>query len=354
MRRLVRPEVEALRAYDAHRPPASIRLDTHESPWDLPPELKERALARLRRLEFNRYPDPTAARLRELLAAYAGVDDPACIIPGNGSDELIQCLLLALAGERVVVPTPSFAMYSITAAVCGARPVPVPLADGFALDAEAVVKAARGARAVFIAYPNNPTGNCFDEEAIRCVLDSCDCTVVVDEAYHEFSGRTFVPEVAGRENLVVLRTLSKGFALAGIRLGYAVAPPGIARALDKVRLPYNVGSLGQAVAECALEEPGLLLRRAREIVRERERVFRELSAIPGVTPYPSDANFIMFRTRAGKVHEALLRRGVLIKNLDGPGLEGCLRVTIGSPGENDAFLDALRGALGEASGEVPG
>jgi len=354
----IRPAVDALKAYDASRPQARVRLDSHENPWDLPAGIKRKALARLRSLEFNRYPDPSAARLKELLASYAGEGDgdvaPSQIVLGNGSDELIQYLLLTLDGEGAVVPTPSFSMYAVTGAVCGARPILVPLSGNYELPAGDVIAASKGARVVFIAYPNNPTGNCFDRAAVERVLDEAACTVVVDEAYFEFSGKTFVHEVASRQNLVVLRTLSKGFGLAGIRLGYAVAPPPIAEALEKVRLPYNIGALGQAVAECALAEPEGFLRRAGKLRRERKRLARALSKLQGVTPFPSDANFILFRTAApaGDLHAALLRRGVLVKNLDGPGTEGCLRVTVGTRQENDAFLEALGGAEGGARGAL--
>ena len=330
---LIRDEIRAVAAYHVADATGMVKLDAMENPYRLPEDVRRRIGAIVAGAEINRYPDAGATRLKSRLRSALAVPEGVELLLGNGSDEIIQMLMLAAArpGASVLAVEPTF--------------VSVPLARDFGLDAKAMVEAieAHQPALVFIAYPNNPTGNLFDEAAIERVLDAASGLVVLDEAYHAFAGRTWMSRIAERPNLLVMRTLSKS-GLAGLRLGFLAGRAEWLSELDKVRLPYNVGVLTQLVAEEALESHALLDAQAAEIRAERERLFAELASIPGITPYPSDANFILFRTRASGVFEGLRDRGVLIKNLHGshPALDSCLRVTVGTRDENGRFLGALR------------
>ncbi|RMD80790.1 MAG: histidinol-phosphate transaminase [Gammaproteobacteria bacterium] len=355
--RWVRPQVRALRPYAV--PPAGdlVKLDAMENPYRWPPELVEAWLERLRRVPLNRYPDPEAAALKAALRRVLGVPEAAGLVLGNGSDELIQMILLAVAGPgRVALaPEPTFSMYRILAAACGLDYVGVPLGEGFALDGPALLEAlARHRPAVlFLAYPNNPTGNLFDRAWMERLLEAAPGLVVVDEAYAPFCDASFLDRAGAHPRLLVLRTLSK-LGLAGLRLGLLAGPGPWLEEIGKLRLPYNIGVLTQASALFALEHWEVLEGQARRIRADRERLAQALGARPGVRAvYPSQANFLLFRVgRAPAVFEGLRRRGVLVRLLEGagPGLEGCLRVTVGTPEENAAFLEALDGALAEAEG----
>jgi histidinol-phosphate aminotransferase len=245
---------------------------------------------------------------------------------------------------------PSFVMFRMIATLCGVRFAGVPLEADFSLDADRLVAAMAEHRPalVFIAYPNNPTGNLFDAAAIARIIEAAPGLVVVDEAYHAFAGRSFMPRLRDHPNLLVMRTLSKS-GLAGLRLGLLAGRDAWLTHVDKVRLPYNINVLTQLVAEQVLRHEALLAQQAAAIRAERTRLFAELGHLPGVRAFPSDANFILFRVAAAqRVFNDLKRQGVLIKNLHGshPALAECLRVTVGTPAENDRFLGALGSALG--------
>jgi histidinol-phosphate aminotransferase len=268
------------------------------------------------------------------------------LVVGNGSDELIQLVAL-VTGQRgavVLSAEPSFVMFRRIATAVGSRYVGVDLREDFGLDAERTLAAIEQERPalVILAYPNNPTGNLFDEELVTRIIEAAPGLVVMDEAYHAFAERTFATRLERHSNLLVMRTLSK-LGLAGIRLGVLMGPGAWLRELDKVRLPYNVNTLTQLIACEVLQHSEVLTEQAAAIKLERGRVLRELARVPGVTAYSSDANFILFRaSNAERVFEGLKRRGVLIKNLHGSHrlLENCLRVTVGTPDENSAFLTA--------------
>lgn len=345
---VVRPAIRELSAY--HAPPAGdgIKLDAMENPWGLPPALKAGWLEAMREAALNRYPDPTAARLKESLRRALDIPAGSSILLGNGSDEIIQMIQMALGGP-VLAPVPTFVMYEMTASFVNVEFAGVPLDREFALDADAMLTAVERHQpaVVFIAWPNNPTGNLFDEDVVRRVIDAAPGLVVIDEAYHAFAGRTLMPCVEAYPNVLVMRTLSK-LGLAGLRLGFAVADPAWIDELEKVRMPYNVNVLTQQSAAFALDHIDVFNEQAARIRAERGRVAGGLAA-KGYGCFPSDANFILFRCGerdAGDVFRALLDNGVLIKNLDGahPALAGCLRVTIGTPEENDRFLGALPGS----------
>ncbi|MGA9032078.1 MAG: histidinol-phosphate transaminase [Sulfuricaulis sp.] len=351
--KLVRPEIRALKAY--HVPDASglIKLDAMENPYSWPEDVRREWTEVLRSVALNRYPDPDARRLRERLRAALDVPAGMELILGNGSDELIQIVLMAVSGPRAVVlaPIPTFIMYEMIATFTGMKFVGVPLRPDFSLDRQATLKAIETYKpaVVFLAYPNNPTGNLFSREGVERVIEASPGLVVLDEAYHAFAGHSFMDRLGKHDNLLVMRTLSKQ-GLAGLRLGILAGPTPWLAEFNKVRLPYNIGSLTQASAEFALTHLALLDDQARQIRYDREQLFQALSRIRGVQAWPSQANFILFRAEnrvADQVFEGLRTRGVLIKNLNSSGgmLKGCLRVTVGTPSENDAFLKALEAAL---------
>jgi histidinol-phosphate aminotransferase len=347
----VRPEIRALSAY--HVPDASglIKLDAMENPYAWPDALRSEWAELARTLDVNRYPHPQAPALKEQLRVAMGVPEGAELLLGNGSDEIIQIIALALAGpERTVLTVePGFVMYRMIAVFAGMRYCGVPLrAADFALDLPALRAAIERYRPamVFIAQPNNPTGNRFDEAALVEVIEAAPGLVVIDEAYAPFTDASLLPRLGEWPNLLVMRTVSK-MGLAGLRLGYLAGPAEWLNELDKVRLPYNINVLTQRAAELALRHKPVLDAQTRAIRAERGRLHAVLATIDGVTPFPSEANFILLRVphgRARAVFEGLRARGILIKSLDGahPLLADCLRVTVGTPEENAAFVAALR------------
>jgi histidinol-phosphate aminotransferase len=351
--RLIRPEIHTLSAYHVPDARGLIKLDAMENPYSWPEEIRQAWLEALRAAPLNRYPDPEAQALKEGLRAALNVPADAGLLLGNGSDELIQMLALAFAQPRRVMlaPEPGFVMYRLIALWCGMSYVGVPLRGDFALDLDAVREAiSRHQPAlVFIAYPNNPSGNLFDAAVLRRIIEESPGLVVLDEAYHAFAGASFMQDVLRYPNLLVMRTLSK-MGLAGLRLGLLAGHPAWLDEVNKTRLPYNVNVLTQLSVAFALRHAHILEHQARLICAERERLFIELVKLPGVTAYPSRANFILFRAvagRAGELFDSLKQSGVLIKNLHGthPLLNDCLRVTVGTAQENDAFITALHKAL---------
>lgn len=347
----VRPEIRALSAY--HVPPSAdlIKLDAMENPYHWPEAMVEEWLAVLRDVSLNRYPDPSPASLKASMAKAMGVPAGQGVMLGNGSDELIQMIALTLAqsGRVVLAPEPSFVMYKMITTFTGMDYVGVALADDFSLDLEVMLAAIEKHQpaVVFLAYPNNPTGDLFDREAVRAVIEASPGLVVVDEAYHAFAGDSFMDELGKYDNLVVMRTVSK-MGLAGLRLGLLAGPNEWLAEFDKTRLPYNINVLTQVSAEFALTHREVLDGQTQQICADREKLMSELQALDGVDPFPSRANFILFRVgRASEVFESLKAQGVLIKNMGaetGP-LAQCLRVTVGSAKENIAFLQALKKAL---------
>ena len=348
---VIREEIRALKAYPVPDATGMVKLDAMENPYPLPPELRGRIARLVEQAALNRYPDPSAPALKARLRAAFGVPDDMELLLGNGSDELIQTLALAARkpGTAVLGVEPSFVMYRMIATFAGAPYVGVDLRDDYSLDIEKLLGAVERHRPdlIFIAYPNNPTGNLFDAGLIERVVEAAPGLVVIDEAYHGFAGRSFLPELSRRPNLLVMRTLSK-LGLAGLRLGVLMGAERWIRQLDKLRLPYNVNTLTQLIAAVVLEYGSVLTDQAAAIKLERSRLLRELQRIPGVTAYPSDANFILFKiSHAERVFDELKRRGVLIKSLHGSHrlLADCLRVTVGTPDENTAFLTALNQTL---------
>lgn len=335
-----------------------VKLDAMENPYPWPDEnLRAQWLETLGRVSANRYPDPRAPELSERMRWHMGLADDQRLLLGNGSDELIHLITLALArpGAAVLAPEPTFVMYRMIATFCGLEFVGVPLGDDFALDLEAMEAAidAHDPAVVFLAWPNNPTGNLWPRADVERIVERARGLVVIDEAYQPFAGDSFVGDLGRWSNVVVLRTLSK-LGLAGLRLGALAGPAAWLDEIDKLRLPYNINVLTQASATFALDHFDALDAQAAELRAERERMAAALTGLPGVTVHPSAANFLLLSLPAGRarpVFEGLLADGVLIKCLDGshPRLADCLRVTIGTPIENARLESALARQLGAAN-----
>ncbi|MHA1567907.1 MAG: histidinol-phosphate transaminase [Alphaproteobacteria bacterium] len=349
----IRPEIRTLQAYQVPAATGLIKLDAMENPYAWPDDLIEPWLELLREAPLNRYPDPAAQALQARLREAMAVPEDAVLLLGNGSDEIIQLLMLAMAapGRCVLSVEPGFVMYHMIATFTAMDYVGVPLQADFSLDRPALLTAIEEHQPaiVFLAYPNNPTGNLFERADIEAVLAAAPGVVVIDEAYHAFADSSFLAELGKHPNLLVMRTLSK-MGLAGLRLGLLAGPPAWLEEFDKVRLPYNINVLTQFTADFALQHQDVFEAQTRRIVQDRETLFAALQDIDGLTVYPSRANFILFRTppgQASRIFEALKGEGILIKNLDTAGglLRDCLRVTVGTTAENAAFIEALQKVL---------
>ncbi len=338
--------IKKLKAYKTETTPARIKLSSNEFPYDLPEGLKRKISEEIRKASFNRYPDPESKELKEVISDFFGVKEDNIVL-GNGSDELIYYLSVAVGDfkDPVLLFSPSFPMYEIACDVFGRKKVISFLDDEFDIDTEDAEKKVKGEKIklVFYSYPNNPTGNLFSREKIEKIRKSGVFTVL-DEAYYNYSKETFLKDALEREDTVVLRTLSK-IGLAGLRIGILIGKEEIVREINKVRLPFNITLPSQIIAKVILTEGREFIEKGvSKVIEERERVFKELKNMDGITPFPSRANFILFRTEfpAEEVHRRLIEKGVLIRNMSYlPKLENCLRVSIGRPEENDAFLEAL-------------
>ncbi len=337
VKRLIKPSIRALNAYNAKEIPCKIKLDANESPSGF-----ERYITSLKDIKTNRYPDPEARELRRVVARRWGISSDN-ILHGNGSDELIHYIVTTFGGP-VLYPVPTFSMYGIISKAIGERTIEIPLTEGFDIDISGTLRAIKKERPrlIFLSSPNNPTGNCFSSEAILRIIEESGAIVVVDEAYQPFSSKKgFLPILEDYKNLLIMRTLSK-IGLAALRVGFLIGIPEMIAEINKVRLPFNVNSYSQAIALRVLKEKKLVNRTIKSIVSERDKLFSAMSEIRGVEPYPSEANFILFKVQAPeRVYKALLKRGILIRNMDSQ-IRGCLRVTVGTERENSIFLDNLR------------
>ena len=348
---VLRPEVLAMSSYHVPNAQGLVKLDAMENPYRLPEALRAELGERLAQALLNRYPVPSYSALKRLLCKRQGVPDGFDVLLGNGSDELITmiCVASARPGAVVLAPAPSFVMYEVSAKLAGSRFVGVPLQADFSLDLPAMLAAIRrhSPAVVFLAFPNNPTGNSFARADIEAILCEAPGLVVIDEAYQPFASDTWMPRLTRHPQMLVMRTLSK-LGLAGLRLGYLSGHPRWLAELDKVRPPYNIGVLNDVAAQFALEHADVLGEQAESIRTERARLLASLRALPGVEPIESDANFLLVRVADSAWMLAQLReRGVLVKDVGKMHavLANCLRVTVGAPEENQAFLRALRSVL---------
>jgi len=348
--RLVRPEIRALRAYHVPEAGGFVKLDAMENPYAWPEDFKAEWLETLRAVEPNRYPDPQGTELQQALRAAMEIPHEMGLLLGNGSDELIQMLAMTVAapGRKVLAVEPGFVMYRMIGLFAGMDYVGVPLqAEDFSIDLPATLEAIEREQPalVYLAYPNNPTGNRFDADDMVRIIEAAPGLVIVDEAYAPFTDSSFMGLLGDWPNLLVMRTVSK-MGLAGLRLGYLVGPRPWIEEIDKVRLPYNVNVLTQVSATFALRHKAVLDEQTHSIRAERVHLFEALARIPGIHAYPSEANFILVRMPAGtadSVFAGLKERRILIKNLNGahPMLANCLRLTVGLPQENAALIEAL-------------
>ena len=348
----IRDDIKAMSAYRiADLPEGFIKLDAMESPYH-PfarfPELSNEWLRLIARAPIHLYPNPAASGLQETLRKAFDIPEAAAIALGNGSDELIQfmTLLVAQSGATMLAVEPSFVMYRHNAELYGMNYVGVPLNEDFTLDLPAVLSAIdkHQPALIFIAYPNNPTGVCFRREEVEAIIRAARGIVVVDEAYGAFSRDSFLPQAGSIENLVVMRTISK-IGFAGLRIGYAAGSPAVMDELAKILPPYNMNQLSLATAKFALQHHDVIQTTIDILKTERERVFNELSAMGRLKAFPSEANFITVRVPdTDALFNTLKENRILIKKLHGthPLLAQCVRITIGSPGQNDAVLDIIR------------
>jgi len=352
--RVVRQDVRSMHAYAIQPSEGLVKLDAMENPFRLPEALQEELGRRLGKVAINRYPARCVADVIAALASYVELPRGCSIMLGNGSDELIALLALAcdVPGAAILAPLPGFVMYEMSARLQGLKFVGVPLTPTFELDLDAMLAAIEAHRPslTYIAYPNNPTANLFDERAIEHIVAAVgtqDGLVVFDEAYQPFSSRSWLPKVGSLSHVLVLRTLSK-FGLAGVRLGYLAGPEALIAEIDKVRPPYNIGALNAEATLFALEHADEFARQAAVLRDERARLQRELAALSGVQPFPSEANMILARVPdAGATFNAMKAAGVLVKNVEAlhPLLAGCLRLTVGTPEENTRMIRALAASL---------
>lgn len=347
-----RPEILADKAYCVPSAEGMIKLDAMENPYPWPETMVQAWLNHLRQAQPNRYPNPQAPALKAALRAYAKVPEEAELLLGNGSDEIIQILLSALvgqAGATVLAPEPTFVMYRQIAKWLKLDFIGVPLRADFSLDPQAMLVAIERhqPKVVFLAYPNNPTGNLFDASVIAQIIEHTPGLVILDEAYAPFAQASFMDKIGQFDNLLVMQTLSK-LGLAGLRLGFLAGPRAWLEQFDKLRLPYNINVLTQLSAEFALAHREVFEQQVARICADRGMLVSELTTWPQVEVFPSATNFILLRVPdADRVFESLRQQGILIKNFNPLGgiLKGCLRVTVGTPAENQAFLRALDTAL---------
>ncbi len=349
---IFRPEILALHAY--HVPPAQnmIKLDAMENPYILPAELSQGIAKLTANATINRYPDAGAAALKTTLRKALAIPDDMEMVLGNGSDELIQIIAMAVAKPGAVLMSvePAFVMFRMIATYADIQYAGVPLKADFTLDLDAMLAEINRQQptVIFLAYPNNPTGNLFEADALTQIIEASPGLVVIDEAYHAFADASFMDQLARYPNLLLMRTMSK-LGMAGLRLGLLVGRPEWLIQLEKLRLPYNIGIMTQVVAQEVLTHIDVLWAQAAAIKQERGKVNARLKSMDAIEMvFPSDANFILFRLKGAKqVFEVLKQKGILIKNLDGshPMLKDCLRVTIGTPEENTQFCDVLQAIL---------
>jgi len=343
IKKLVVPNVRSLTAYNAKEIPCKIKLDANESPFSVFEGSKgQRVKVQNNLQKLNRYPDSEAKELKEILAKNLGVNSENILL-GNGSDELIYYLITTFGGP-VLYPTPTFSMYGIISQALGRKKIEIPLDDEFDLDTEKILSAIKKnkPKLIFLSSPNNPTGNCFSSERILKIIAASKGIVVIDEAYQPFSSeKGFLPLLNDYKNFVIFRTLSK-IGFAGLRVGFMIAGGEIISEVNKVRLPFNLNSISQAIAASLLKKNSVIKSHIGLITSERERLFNELWQIKGISPYPSEANFILFKiANSDKIYSKLLKKGVLVRNMRGV-VNGCLRVTIGTKQENNIFIKALK------------
>ena len=350
----IRQDVQSMHAYAIQDSVGMVKLDAMENPHRLPDELQKALGERLGALALNRYPGERVNELRHALAQYAGMPKGFDIMLGNGSDELISLLSMAcdVPGASVVSPLPGFVMYAMSAQLQGLAFHGVPLTADFELDEAAMLAAIAEHKPsiVYLAYPNNPTGNLWNDDTIEKIVMAQGAQgglVVMDEAYQPFASRSYIDRITRHSHVLLMRTLSK-FGLAGVRLGYMIGSKALVAEIDKVRPPYNISVLNCECALFALEHAHVFAEQAVQIRQEREKLSQALALLPGVQVFPSQANMLLVRMPdATKCFEGMKTKGILVKNVSKmhPLLGNCLRLTVGTPEENVRMLAALKESL---------
>ena len=350
---LVRPELKSFSPYNTNQLLYRVKLDANESPFDLSEEVKRKLADYLLRVTgLNQYPDTDSIELRKTLASYWKTDFEGIVI-GTGSDQLIQVLISIFAGKgnRVVCPVPSFSMYEMSTVIAGGTPVELYLDEdnNYSYDPDKIIALANAQKAklVFLCTPNNPTGGIIPINDIIKIVEGCSQSiVVVDEAYAEFSGETAIPLTSVFENLVVLRTFSKAYGLAGIRCGYSISGRGIANELNKIKPPYNISSLSQFISKLVFEDRETCDNQISYLIEQREYLTYQLREM-GIKVFPSSANFILIKLpNSNSIYKELIKRGVLVRSFGSAlMLENCLRISIGKREQNDIFLGELKSIL---------
>ena len=346
----LRTDIRNINAYHVPSAKNMLKMDAMESPFGVPEELKDEFLEYISHSEVNRYPDANAKELQATLRSLMDIPKDFGVLLGNGSDELIQLLSLACSsGDLIMSFEPSFVMYELVSKFAQLNYHGMPLDENFEIDLNSTLLAIKSKKPklIFIAYPNNPTGNSFDYDVIREIIESTDALVVLDEAYYAYSEKSFLAEIKNFSNLVVLRTISK-IGFAGLRLGLLVGSQETIEQLNKLRLPYNINILTQASANFLLKGRQRILSNAKIIINERRRLYDELSLIPGLTVYPSQANFLLVKAENAKLLlESLKDSGILIKGFAiSTQLEDFVRISVGEVKENNVLLECIKDFYG--------
>ncbi len=345
----IRSTVRAMAPYSLEHVDAQVKLDMNENPIDMPAEIKEKVIRLLRERQWTRYPELIPQRLLEKLSAVVGWPVGGLLV-GNGSNEILMTVLVAIATPMTVVTVvqPSFSVYRTMVELSGAQYRQVLLTPEFQFDIGAIVKIAAQSDILIVCTPNNPTGSLLGLDAIRQILTASRGLVVVDEAYHEFSGQTALPLLREFQNLILLRTFSKAMAMGGLRVGYLMSDPALAPEIGKAKMPYNLNFVSLAAAEASLDHNSLLRENVQQVIRWREDLSHRLKTIPGVEVFPTGSNFILVRTNrpASEVYESLYARSILVRDVSrAPLLDRCLRITVGTAEENERLVTALRTVL---------
>lgn len=351
-KKFYRNNLKELKPYDPHELPYKVKLNANENPYGLPEEIIEEILSKAKNLEYSRYPNANSVKLSETVSSFWGLNRDNIVI-GNGSDELIDYLIKAFSekGRRIITTAPSFAMYKIYSIINGSIFVQIPLGqNNFSLNEDKILEEAKkeNSSIVFIAYPNAPTGNYFAEDKIIKIIEESGCLVVVDEAYYEFGEKTFIPLISQYDNLVILRTFSKAYSLASLRVGYLLSNPEIINEIRKVKSPFNVNTFSQLAAQVVFENKEILKDGIKKIIEERKKLINRINELSPFKAHPSQTNFVLVevgsKENSDLVYNNLLKQGILVQTISDPAFSTSryfLRITVGNEEENDILIKGL-------------
>lgn len=345
----IRKSIQELKEYTVPQDNYEVKLNQNESPYDVPEDLKEEIIRKIKVTDWNRYPSRTAIPLVKAISSYTAFPEEG-IVAANASNEILQGVFQAICdvGDKLVVISPGFAIYPYLSKIMDLKLKEIPLLEDFSFDIEKIIKEGKDGKMVVLALPNNPTGTTIPIDKIEEIARNISGVFVVDEAYYEFSQKTAISLLDKYDNIIIIRTLSKAFGLAGLRLGYLLTNRELASAVQKAKLPFSVGIFGQIAGEVLLKKNEYIKDIVKKIMDEKEKVFAELKEIPSIEPIPSYTNFILFRTQnisGKKLFDEMYRRGVLLRFFDTPRLKDTLRLTIGKPEQNKIFLETLKKVL---------